>query len=196
MKTHLQREKMKAFRDVFPYILKWFWLEKGNIQNVFLYLVWIQKVLSSIPISAQFGTNTAIETDFVPRKTWQYLEKLEKSGYNITPKNQKVCVCFAVMASCSCPDSTDIKPFVAVLDFVSKGQAGTWMMGLLSVSTAICSKLPHYVEDPIKCTSGPSAFLLKYCLCGITSHQRSRVGPGHSLRRSNKMYGSWDLAAY
>lgn len=44
---------------------------------------------------------------------------------------------------------------MAVLCFVSKGQAGTLMMCLLSVSAAICLKLPHYVEDPIKCTSEP-----------------------------------------
>lgn len=174
------------------------WLKKGNIQNVFLYLFWIQKVLSSIPISAQFGTNTAIEIDFVPRKPRRYWEKLEKPGYDIKvlQRTRKCVSASPWRLHTVAPTARTSNPRVAVLDFVSKGQAGTWMMCLLSVSAAICSKLPHYVEDPIKCTSGPSAFLLKYCLCRITSHQRGRVGPGHSLRRSNKMYGSWDLAAY
>lgn len=46
------------------------------------------------------------------------------------------------------------------LCFVSKGQRGTLMMCLLCVSAAICLKLPHYVEDQIKCTPGPRALPL------------------------------------
>lgn len=60
---------------------------------------------------------------------------------------------------------------MAVLCFVSKGQAGTLMMCLLSVSVAICLKLPHYVDDQIKCTPGPRAPLLRYCLCQVTGYQ-------------------------
>ena len=62
-----------------------------------------------------------------------------------------------------------------VLCFVSKGQAGTLMMCLLSVSAAICLKLPHYADDQIKCTPGPHALLLRYCLCQVTGDQRRHV---------------------
>lgn len=47
--------------------------------------------------------------------------------------------------------------------FVSKGQHGTLMMCLLCVSAAICLKLPHYVEDQIKCTPGSPGAPFRYC---------------------------------
>lgn len=71
---------------------------------------------------------------------------------------------------------------MAVLCFVSKGQAGTLMMCLLSVSAAICLKLPHYVEDQIKCTPGPQALLLRYCLCLVTGYQCRHVRPDQSCK--------------
>lgn len=66
-----------------------------------------------------------------------------------------------------------------VLRFVSKGQSGTLMMCLLSVSAAICLKLPHYVNEQIKCTPGPRARSLTYCLCQVTGCQCHQDRPDH-----------------
>lgn len=177
---------MKAFRDVFSYILKCSGLKKEIFRMYFS----VSVLNSKGPlIHSHFST------------IWDkycYWNRFLFGGYDIKVlrRTRKCVSASSWRLHTVAPTARTSNPRVAVLDFVSKGQAGTWMMCLLSVSAAICWKLPHYVEDPIKCTSGPSAFLLKYCLCRITSHQHSRVGPGHSLRRSNKMYGSWDLAAY
>lgn len=105
-------------------------LKKGNIQNVFLYLYWIQRVLSSTPISAEFGTNTEIEIDFAQIKTGRCVDKIEKSRYNIKVL-QKTTKCAATSPwwlTTVLPQQRDIEPLHGVFRalLVKVGLAHGW----------------------------------------------------------------------
>lgn len=170
---------MKVFKDAFPCILQWSDLKKGNIPNVLMYLlkekINVQKGLSSISSCVQFGPKCCFENRVYSYKQWGNMGKEVEISRCFMRALQILRKHAAVSCGFASPSSN---PSMAVLCFVSKGQAGTLMMCLLSVSAAICSKLPHYVEDPIKCASEPPSSLLKDCLCRITSHQHSRAGLG------------------
>lgn len=75
------------------------------------------------------------------------------------------------------------------LRFVSKGQRGALMMCLLCVSAAICLKLPHYVEDQIKCTPGSPGAPFRYSF--MPNHGPTTRSRHVRLERSCRPAGRW-----